>query len=1017
MSFSNRKSPFFAVLLILLFWSTPFCHAKSGPNDPRINVSAFTLENGMQFLVVERHTTPQVACRLAIRAGSALEEQGKTGIAHLLEHMMFKGTANFGTLNPERDRELQEKIESAYQAIAAEQRKRKPDQSVIRARLAEMEALRREVQEIYVPQAISSQLGKNGAVGVNAFTSKDQTQYMASVPSDMLEQWFSIMSEQLFEPSWREFYVEREVVQREWAFRYVNNPQGAAWLDLESTAYRAHPYRNPTIGWKSDMEKLSTTDAMAFHKKYYTPNNTVCVLVGDLTVDQARRFAETYFERYPKGQTAPESVTRDAQQQGERMSVRYLKGARTPVVFLGFRGADIGTDDFYALDALTMVLSQGRSARLTQEITDKGLAVSAWSSNPDNRYGGLFILGGSPHEPEEVRKGGLSEEEQRVAYLKACEGLEKLLLEKAEELKKTLVSSEELGADQEAQPPRLPGKAAGKRRARPDPGHHGGHHRVGISEHLPRKNREGHPRGCKACGGQISADREQDECVRRPWRRIRTPGRALHGDALPGDDRGLEDGGAEILRKPFGLQDPRRVEAPPFLRPNTTEDPIPRRIDFHRGGSAALLHVRPGAAAHRSHDIREGRGRGRREREARPHAHPFRHPGPGGTEKTPPARMAAILDENAIHLSVSVQEEDAAIRLSVMKEDWEKGMALLEEVLTRPGFDPQILEVLKRQAVTGLRRQAGDAQALSVREGLIWHFRNHPYGRDPLLGLETIPRLTREDLQTFLKGYFVPSNMVACIAGDIDRETAEKSLGRLFGALPQADAPPRNLSDPAATPPVVALIHKPGQVQSQVFLVLPGIKRTHPDFWKMGLLTSIFGGSESLMYTKLRDDLGLVYSAGMHQTYKWQAGLLAGSIGCKADKTADAIEETVRLMKEASRDLPEERIEEKRLDALNSFVFNVDTPLELVETYGRYRMRKEPLDTLSRIQDAYMEARKQELLTLAGKHLDSTRLQVFITADKEIPVKTADGKETTLEEAVRSLAQRLSLPYKEIPLR
>jgi predicted Zn-dependent peptidase len=96
----------------------------------------------------------------------------------------------------------------------------------------------------------------------------------------MLEQWFSIISEQLFEPAWREFYVEKEVVQREWAFRYINDPGGAAWLDLSATAYKAHPYHNPTIGWKADMEKYSTRDAIAFHKKYYNPSNAVCVLVG-----------------------------------------------------------------------------------------------------------------------------------------------------------------------------------------------------------------------------------------------------------------------------------------------------------------------------------------------------------------------------------------------------------------------------------------------------------------------------------------------------------------------------------------------------------------------------------------------------------------------------------------------------------------------------------------------------------------------------------------------------------------
>ena len=285
--------------LILLIFAGESYAAADTIYDININVQTFQLENGMLFLVVERPATPQVAIRLAIRAGSALEETGKTGIAHLLEHMLFKGTKNFGSLDQKKDQELQNRIEAAYQVVLEEKSKRQANTTLIKKKIAEMEALRREVQKNYVPQAFSAQLGKNGAVGVNAFTTKDQTQFLASVPSDMLEQWFSIASEQIFEPAWREFYVEKEVIQREWAFRYINDPGGAAWLDLSTTAYSAHPYRNPTIGWKADMEKYATRDAIAFHKTFYNPTNAVCVLVGDITKEKARQLAKIYFERYP----------------------------------------------------------------------------------------------------------------------------------------------------------------------------------------------------------------------------------------------------------------------------------------------------------------------------------------------------------------------------------------------------------------------------------------------------------------------------------------------------------------------------------------------------------------------------------------------------------------------------------------------------------------------------------------------------------------------------------------------
>ncbi len=1003
--------------IFLLLAAGGMCLAEDPTQDIKLSVKEFTLKNGMLFLIVERPTTPQVACRVAIRAGSALEQTGKSGIAHLLEHMMFKGTKNFGTLDVKKDQELQEKIEAAYQVILAEERKRKPDQMLIKTKLAEMDSLRREVQKIYVPQAFSSQLGKNGAVGVNAFTSKDQTQYMASVPSDMLEQWFSIVSEQLLEPSWREFYVEKEVVQREWAFRYINNPQGAAWLDLNTTAYIAHPYRNPTIGWKADMEKYNTTDAMGFHAKYYNPTNAVCVLVGDVTVEEARRLAKIYFSRYPAGKRAPEQVTKEPLQQGPRESVRFLKGARTPLVRIGFHTASMGMEDFYALDAMTMILSHGRSARMTQNIVNKGRAIQAWAYNPDNRYAGMVALGGSPNEPDELKDKNLTVEEKRHAYIKACEGLEEILLAEVGKMKTELVSRRELERIK----------------------------KLNQRDFLDRMR-------SNESLAAIMATLE----VQVGWRYLTTYLEKI-GEVTPEEIR-------RVTKKYIRTENRTSV----YVIPGGKPDAPPEHYTEVRSitGSAAAKVIKTDTSTNNSifptpegwkHPLSFER---RPDKIKYPEAETIKVEGatvfyvpdrelplvdltllvkagavdidddkiglpglingsliPGGTEKYSPSELAMVLDENAIRLSVSVREEDTVIRLSVMKDDWDKGLALLEEVLTRPMFDPSVFEVVKQQALVELKRQGGKAQAVVMREGMIWHFKGHPYGRDPLQGLETIPAITREDLKGFLKKYLVPSNIVAAVAGDIEKTDVVKGLGRLFQALPRSRVPVRKLDDPAQTPSVLALIHKPGQVQSQVALLLPSLKRTHPEYWKMSLLMNIFGGNNSLMYTRLRADLGLIYSAWFYQTYKWQAGMLVGYIGCKGDSTSQAIQETVKIMTGLRKNVPKEELEQKRLDSLNSFVFNVDTPSELVEVYGRYYMRKEPLDTLEKIQDAFIRASREELEILAGRLLDPKGLQIFVVGDKATRVKREDGTEVTLEDDMKTLAKTLGLPYKEIKLR
>ena len=180
---------------------------------------------------------------------------------------------------------------------------------------------------------------------------------------------------------------------------------------------------------------------------------------------------------------------------------------------------------------------------------------------------------------------------------------------------------------------------------------------------------------------------------------------------------------------------------------------------------------------------------------------------------------------------------------------------------------------------------------------------------------------------------------------------------------------------------------------------------------------SIFGGSDSILYTRLRDDLGLVYSAAFYETYKWSAGMLFGYIGCKGDQTVPALDETFKIMTLLGREVPQDELEQKRLDALNSFVFNVDTPADLVTVYSRYYMRREPLDTLEKIQDAFFTAGRDELRRLAAEYLDPRKIQIFVVADKNIKVKNERGEELTLEKALIDLAAARGLPYQEIELR
>jgi predicted Zn-dependent peptidase len=971
----------------------------------------------MLFLVVNRPATPQVAVRLAVRAGSALEEAGRTGIAHMLEHMLFKGTRNFGTSDWRRDAKLQEQIEAAFQVIKAERQRRQPNQVLIDQKEAEMARLRQEVQQIYIPQAFSAQLGKNGAIDVNAFTSTDQTQYTASVPSDMLEQWFSIISEQVFEPAWREFYVEREVIQREWAFRYINNPNGAAWLDLNALAYTAHPYRNPVIGWKADMEKFSTQDARRFHQRHYNPTNAVCVLVGDVGIDQARRLAEIYFARYPAGERAPEVVTREPLQQGPRENIRYLPGARSPLVRIGFHGPAMGSDDFFALDALTMIMSSGRGAHLQREMIEKGLAAEAWAYNPDNRYGTLIVMGGSPlmngGNGDQTEGGGQSQEGE----LEATRQVAEQLLAQIAHFQEESVTERELNRikklnrrdfiDRLRSNETLAGTLATLEV------------QIGwqyLTQYLARME------------AVTPAD------VQRVARQYLKPHNRSTVYVLPGEDaagpaqpysevRSLGTSAARGMTRPSDFENHSEFPTPPGWRHPLSFQRTPEKIIFPRADEAMVgptplfyladrqlpfidltLLVKAGSV-----DLPDSLSG----LDSLLEATWIR----GGTDRYTPEQLALALDESAVDLSISIGEESSVVRLSALREDWDQALKLLAEVLGNPRFDAQILSSAKSQIITALGRQGDDPDAVARREWSMIHFAGSPYGRDPLKALETIEGIGSTEMAAFVERYWMPANIVAAVSGDISAAQAKADLQKLLAELPDSQPPARAAMAPERTPPVLALIHKPGQVQSQVVFGLPGVLRTDPDFWKLNLLASIYGGQDSLLHRRLRDDLGLVYSTYFYQSYKWEAGLLMGYMGCQGNHTALAIEEALQVMAQLRENVDSQEFALKQLDALNSFVFNVDTPRDLVEVYAHYALRQEPLDTLERIQQQFFAADESDMLRLAREHFEPNDVQIVVVADKHLPTTTNSGESVDLGERLEALAAELGLAYQEIALR
>ncbi|WIA36891.1 hypothetical protein OEZ86_008139 [Tetradesmus obliquus] len=251
-------------------------------------VSEFTLPNGLHFIVLERHNAPVVSCHTHARVGAYVEEEGSTGLAHLLEHMAFKGTPRIGS----RDWRAEQPLLAAQDEVFYELRQLQQQAAASGASASRsshmqqlqerLDKLKVEAQQLVVPNAFGSMLQEAGAVGLNAATSHDNTRYYMSLPANKLELWFALESERFQVPVLRELYTEKEVIGEERRARWENNPMGRFTYDYLLQALD-NPYRRPVIGFADDFDRFGSHEVASFFSRYYHPANlTISVVAADV---------------------------------------------------------------------------------------------------------------------------------------------------------------------------------------------------------------------------------------------------------------------------------------------------------------------------------------------------------------------------------------------------------------------------------------------------------------------------------------------------------------------------------------------------------------------------------------------------------------------------------------------------------------------------------------------------------------------------------------------------------------
>ena len=346
--------------------------APAGVSDPLEAMQVAQLENGLTVLTLEDHTTPVVSFQIFVDVGSG-DEARFTGLAHLFEHMMFRGTKH---LEPEEHSRL-----------------------------------------------IEARGGR-----INAYTSRDLTVYYEDITSEHLPLVISLEAERFanLDISEESLASEREVVISERRWRSEDSPEGRAFETLMALTFFAHPYRIPTVGWLSDLQKVSLAECLEFFRAYYAPGNLVVAIAGDFDTEETLALMRQQFGQLPAAQPSPRNPTEEPQQLGER-SATVRMDVQSPLLALAWHAPATGHEDAEALDLLSLALSNGPSSRLYQRlIYGESVALEVSAAYWELRRAGLFYF------TVQVRPG---EDAARA---------EALLFEEIERLRRERVSPREL---------------------------------------------------------------------------------------------------------------------------------------------------------------------------------------------------------------------------------------------------------------------------------------------------------------------------------------------------------------------------------------------------------------------------------------------------------------------------------------------------------------------------------------------------------------------------------------------
>jgi len=959
----------------LSIWSWVLCllsaAAPAGPPPvPKLDIREIRLENGLRIFVLERTASPTFAGYYQFGVGGAADPKGRTGIAHLLEHMMFKGTETVGTLGFEREAPLMRKLADLWHRLDRElDRSENPFERADPGRIDELkeeiERLTLEHKKLIVKNEYDELMTRAGGVSENASTGNDATNYFIQLPSNHLELWFRLESDRLLAPVFREFWSERDVVHEERRQGVENQAEGLASEALASLLFRAHPYGRPIVGWPKDVARLKEEDALAYFRTYYSPSNCILVLVGDVESAEVERLARTYLGAWKAKEIPPLDITSEPEQRGERRAV--IEFEAKPSIQLGWVTVPEGHADQYALDLLARILGGLASSRLEKSVVQEERLASSVSV-----YHGAMKWGGSLEAAAYVQPGHTTAELEAAIEREIREIQEEGVT--AEELERAKIQTEARRVrglkSNLGQAFRIAGAvdAAGtvdylyEAEARLNAVTAGQVRDVAKKYLLPSRT-------CvvevKTTPGASGAERQAVADVHHRGGEAEDRG-AKHSIGFERAMAMIREAGPIALKIPEIGKDVLRVVLPcgatVFLKEDRSAPSVEMRFDW-LGGSNTTPVSDLAAFEVASELLSEG-----------------------GTQALDPIALEEEKERLGMSFRLWVGETESGAWFWSLKRNFPESFALALDVLMRPRLDAERLETIKGQYIDEMRRRYDyPSWAVMLVED---HVIN---GDHPRLGYEPskkeIRAIAPDAVRKIWKRYLGRDNLYITAVGDFDRKEILDRIEKSFAGWRRAEDRERVwITREPVIRPGVYVVEK--DVSAPAVSVIHHIRvdRTAPieEHAALEILNDILGGSafRSRLMERLRSDEGLtygIYSSLAHDDRPGVPGEISASYETKQQSVARSIASVVEEFRKVIEGRVSAAEVAEQVDAWrNRFVFRFTNEFSAVSRLVDQELDDRPYDYDRRLLDSIQKVTPADVERAAKRYIRPEDLSISI---------------------------------------